>query len=79
MEVVIAVGFFALCMAGMGIGAILQGRFLRGSCGGPEVVTSDGDPLSCGACPKKERELCPSDNPLLSVAQMAHPDPAKHR
>ena len=79
MEFLLTLTLFALCMMGMGIGALLQGRFLRGSCGGPEVVGSSGEALSCGACPKQELDLCPTDNNLVAIAQIAHPDPERHR
>jgi len=79
MEFLLTLALFALCMMGMGIGALLQGRFLRGSCGGPEVLGGDGEALSCGACPKQERDLCPTDNKLVAIAQIAHPDPERHR
>ncbi|MEM7050552.1 MAG: Na(+)-translocating NADH-quinone reductase subunit E [Acidobacteriota bacterium] len=51
---------FGLAMLVMAVGAIFQGRCLRGSCGGPEVLTGDGVPISCETCPlkkKREREL----------------------
>jgi hypothetical protein len=79
MEIVLTMAFFGMCMAGMGIGALLQGRFLRGSCGGPDVITAGGEAMSCGACPKQERDLCPTDNQLVAIAQIGHPDPDKHR
>lgn len=78
MEVLIATLVFALAMAGMGIGVIVSNRRLRGSCGGPDVVTASGETLSCGACPKNQAELCPSDDPFVKLAQIAHPNPREH-
>lgn len=78
MEVLLATAVFGLAMAGMGVGVIFSNRNLRGSCGGPGVVTASGDPLSCGACPKSEAELCPSDDPLVRLAQIGHPNPEKN-
>lgn len=41
----------ALAMLAMGIGTIASNRCLRGSCGGPEVLDANGEPLGCDACP----------------------------
>ncbi len=79
MEMLLATGVFAMAMAGMGVGVILSNRVLRGSCGGPEVVLANGEALSCGACPRNEQELCPSDDDLVRIAQLGHPDPQHHR
>jgi len=79
MEILLSMGIFGLAMAGMGLGVLLSNRSLRGSCGGPEVVTADGEALSCGACPRKQTEVCPTDEPLVALAQIAHPDPRHHR
>ncbi len=55
--VLITIALIALLMVGMSIGVILQGRCLRGSCGGPDVLGPDGESLSCASCPlKKQRE-----------------------
>ncbi len=71
--------FFGTCMGAMAIGVIASDRALRGSCGGAEVHDSNGDPLSCGACPKKESDVCPSDDEYVALAQLGHPDPRHHR
>ncbi len=69
---------FGLCMAGMAVGVLVSDRELQGSCGG--VVDAQGhDVVSCGACAKKEAEVCPSDDPLVALAQIAHPNPDHHR
>jgi hypothetical protein len=78
MEILLTLVVFAFCMAGLGIGVITSGRRLRGSCGGEEVVDAQGNALSCGACPKKEREVCPSDDPIVALAQIGHPNPRHH-
>jgi len=78
MTLLLTLGIFAVAMAGMGVGLLLQGRLLRGSCGGPQVLDPGGDPLSCGACPKKEAEVCPSDDPLVALARISHPNPRSH-
>ncbi len=64
--------FFALCMAGLGLGTIVAGRRLKGSCGA-DVVDSDGEVIACGACTKKEVDLCPTDNQLVALAQIGYP------
>lgn len=79
MEILLASGLFGLAMLGMGVGVLLSNRELRGSCGGPEVVTADGDSLSCGACPRNQASVCPGDDELVRLAQIAHPNPKHHR
>ena len=41
----------AVAMAIMAVGTIFSNRCLRGSCGGPEVLDAEGDPVSCETCP----------------------------
>jgi len=78
MEILATIVFFGLCMVGLSIGVILSDRRLRGSCGGDALISPDGEAISCGACPKKEQELCPSDDDLIRLAQLSHPDPRHH-
>ena len=78
MELLLATAIFGLAMAGLGVGVIFSNRTLKGSCGGEEVLGPDGNPLSCGACPKKEAEVCPSDDPLIALARIGHPTPRDH-
>jgi len=42
-------------MAAMAVGVMVQGRCLRGSCGGAEVLDADGEPLACSTCPNRRR------------------------
>ncbi len=79
MEMILAVAVFAVAMLSMGVGVLLSDRSLRGSCGGPGIHTEDGDTLSCGACPRNEAEVCPSEDPFVRIAQIAHPNPRHHR
>jgi hypothetical protein len=44
---------FAVVMLAMAVGVIFNYPCLRGSCGGPEVVGSDGSALSCVTCPNR--------------------------
>ncbi len=46
---------FAVVMLIMAIGVIMQRPCLRGSCGGPEVLSPGGEPLSCATCPNRKR------------------------
>lgn len=43
-------------MLAMSVGVALSGRCLRGSCGGPDTVGPDGEPLACATCPNRDRE-----------------------
>ncbi len=52
----LTLGGMLLIMAIMAVGVVLSGRCLRGSCGGPEAVGPDGEPLSCATCPHRNRE-----------------------
>lgn len=79
METIIAVGLFGLCFAGMSVGVMLSGRRLRGSCGGDPVLDANGEEIACGSCARQEASVCPSDDPLVRLAQIAHPDPKHHR
>ena len=78
MEVLLAVGVFAASMSAMAVGVILSDRTLKGSCGGVEHRGPGGELLSCGGCAKQQAELCPSDDPLVKLAQIGHPDPRHH-
>ena len=50
----LSVGFFAAAMAIMAVGVVFKNRCLRGSCGGPDVLDADGEPVNCGACLKRK-------------------------
>jgi len=39
----------------MAVGVIFKRPCLRGSCGGPEVMGGDGEPISCAACPNRNK------------------------
>lgn len=78
MIVLITIAFFAACMGAMAIGVLFSDRALRGSCGGPDVHDADGDAISCGACPRKEADVCPSDDELVRIARAAYPGASGH-
>ncbi len=47
---VLLIGVAMLIMA---VGVVFSNRCLRGSCGGPDVLGSDGEPLACETCPRR--------------------------
>jgi len=49
----LVLGLMGLGMLAMAVGVIFNRPCLRGSCGGPEVMGGDGEPISCGACPNR--------------------------
>jgi hypothetical protein len=51
----LSAGLIALVMGAMAVGVIFQNRCLRGSCGGPEVLDPNGEPLTCATCPNREK------------------------
>jgi hypothetical protein len=59
---VLTVVVIAVVMLAMAVGVVLKRPCLRGSCGGPEVLDPNGDPLSCEACPRR-RGNASSDAP----------------
>ena len=73
-EILAAMLFFGLCFAMMSIGVIVSNRRLKGSCGG----AAEAD-LGCGVCARKDNDVCPSDDELVRIAQIGHPDPRFHR
>lgn len=38
----------------MAVGLFFKYPCLRGSCGGPDVLDSDGESLRCDACPRRK-------------------------
>ena len=68
----LSLALIAIAMLVMAVGVIFKRPCLRGSCGGPAIFDRDGDPLSCGACPRrKEREQSAADGASspLSIVQ----------
>lgn len=53
--VLLTVTVFVVAVLAMVGGTLLSGRCLRGSCGGPEALGPDGEPLSCATCPNRKR------------------------
>jgi len=52
-----------ISMAIMAVGVVFSNRCLRGSCGGPDVLGPDGEPLSCETCPRR-REVADGAHPV---------------
>ncbi len=65
--VLLTVAVFAIAMLVMAIGVIMRRPCLRGSCGGPEVMTAGGESLSCATCPnrKKRKETARASLPVV--------------
>jgi hypothetical protein len=64
--VLLASLFIGAAMLAMAVGVVFGNRCLRGSCGGPEVLGPDGEPLTCDACshrPSAEAEASPDPTP----------------
>lgn len=49
-------GLLGVAVAAMAIGVMFKRPCLRGSCGGPAVVTAGGEKVSCDTCPNKHRK-----------------------
>jgi hypothetical protein len=56
MLIVITAALIALIMLAMAVGVVFKNRCLRGSCGGPEILDPNGDPLSCATCPNRNKQ-----------------------
>lgn len=52
----LTLGGMAIIMAIMAVGVLLDGRCLRGSCGGPDVTSQDGESMACATCPRRKTE-----------------------
>lgn len=50
----LTVAFFAVAMLIMAVGLFFKRPCLRGSCGGPGIFDNDGDPITCGTCPRRK-------------------------
>jgi len=70
--VFLAIGIFALCFFMLGVGFFIRGVVLKGSCGGAAAVLGEE---ACGACAKKDAEICPTDDDtgLLNISNMSNP------
>ena len=69
----LSIALFGMFFVMMGVGFLVRGAVLKGSCGGAAKVL--GEDASCGACAKKEKEICPSEDEtgLLKLSQLGNP------
>ncbi len=71
----LTLAIFAFVMLMMAIGVIMRRPCLRGSCGGPEVLSPDGEPLTCATCPnRKRREPSPRALPVVHSQDVTAPE-----
>jgi hypothetical protein len=65
-------GVFTTCMVLLGIGFLVRGMVLKGSCGGAAAALGEDN---CGACGKKAKDMCPSDDEsgLLEIGTISNP------
>lgn len=70
--ILLTTGVFTMCMVLLGIGFLVRGMVLKGSCGGAAAVLGEE---SCGACSKKAKDMCPSDDEsgLLKIGTISNP------
>ncbi len=47
---------FLIVMLIMAVGVLFKRPCLRGSCGGPDVMGPDGEPVTCATCPNKDKK-----------------------
>jgi hypothetical protein len=53
--IAISVLLVGAAVAAMAIGVMFRRPCLRGSCGGPELKTAQGQSLSCATCPNRNK------------------------
>lgn len=78
MELILAIGIFGIAFFLLSIGIIFAKKSIRaGSCGSGLHVK--GEELSCGVCPSKEAEICPSGDKegIATLAQLGNPSRKK--
>lgn len=51
----LTIAAIAIVMFAMAIGVVMKRPCLRGSCGGPDVLDPDGNPVSCETCPNRNK------------------------
>jgi len=74
MELILVIGIFGVSFFLLSIGVIFGKKQVRaGSCGSNVIVK--GEELSCGVCPSKEAEICPSGDKegYATIAQLGNP------
>ena len=74
METLLAIGIFAIAFFLLSVGVLFAKKEIHaGSCG--SNIEVNGEDLSCGACPSKAAEVCPSGDKegIATIAQMGNP------
>jgi hypothetical protein len=74
MEIILTIAIFAISFLLLSVGVIFGKKHLHaGSCGSGVIV--NGHELSCGACPSKEAQVCPSGDQegYATLAQLGNP------
>jgi len=74
MEILLAIVLFGGAFFLLSVGVLFTKKSLRaGSCGSGLYVK--GEELSCGVCPSKEAEICPSGDQegYSTIAQIGNP------
>ncbi len=71
--VLLTAGIMAGAMAIMAVGLLSRNRCLRGSCGGEPVLDGRGEPLSCGACPRRDDAAAAGQTTLPPVTSTTEP------
>lgn len=74
MEILLIIGIFGISFFLLSVGVLFGKKELRaGSCG--SNVIHNGEELSCGACPSKQAEVCPSGDieGFATLAQLGNP------
>ena len=51
----LALAAIGIVIAAMAVGVMFKRPCLRGSCGGPAVLSRNGQKLSCATCPNRKR------------------------
>ncbi len=74
MELILTIAIFSMSFIFLSVGVIFGKKHMRaGSCGSNVIIK--GEELSCGACPSKEAEVCPSGDKegYATLAQLGNP------
>jgi hypothetical protein len=74
MEILLAIVLFGGAFFLLSVGVLFTKKNLRaGSCG--SGLYAKGEELSCGVCPSKEAEICPSGDQegYSTIAQIGNP------
>lgn len=74
MEFLLVIGIFGISFFLLSVGVIFGKKEMHaGSCGSNVIIK--GEDISCGACPSKQAEVCPSGDQegFATLAQLGNP------